>query len=145
MRVASLRSFLAQAHALVHAEPVLLVDNHERKLPECHFLLEQRMRTDGDRGSALGECGLCVAAGARRQAAREEERLEAEWREPAREILRMLLGKQFGRRHQRGLGAGLGNIRGRKCGDDGLAGADVALDEAQHRMRDRKVTADLAA
>ena len=34
VRVAAFRSFLAQAHALVHAKAMLLVDDHERELPE---------------------------------------------------------------------------------------------------------------
>ena len=76
---------------------------------------------------------------ARRHPPGEQQGLEPERREPAREVLRVLLGEQFRRRHQRGLEAGLDDVGGRERGDDRLAGADVALHEAHHRVRHREV------
>ncbi len=54
----------------------------------------------------------------------------------------MLLGKQFGRRHQRGLPAGFDGGQRGQCGNDGLARADIALHEAQHRRRRAKIACD---
>ncbi len=47
----------------------------------------------------------------------------------------MLLGEQFGRRHQRDLAAGLDRGQRSGRGDDGLARTDIALHQAQHRHR----------
>ncbi len=56
----------------------------------------------------------------------------------------MLLGEDFGRRHERGLVAGLDRLQRGERGDDRLAAADVALQQALHRLAAREVAADLA-
>ena len=141
MRKPAVRALVAQAHALVHAEAVLLVDDHQRELREAQLVLEQGVRADRDPLVAAGERGLGLAPRLRRQPAGDEARRDAERREPAREILGVLLGEQLGRRHQRRLAACLDDIGGGHCRDDGLARADVALHEAQHRVRQREVAA----
>ena len=55
----------------------------------------------------------------------------------------MLAREDFGRRHQRGLPAGLDHGRGREQRHHGLAGADVALQQPHHAMRQRKVGDDV--
>ena len=51
-----------------------------------------------------------------------------------RDGLEMLARQDFGRRHQRGLPAGLDHGRGGEQRHHGLAGADVALQQAQHAL-----------
>ena len=55
----------------------------------------------------------------------------------------MLLGQQFGGRHQRGLQALLDREQRGHRGDHGLAAAHVALHQPQHRARPRQVLAHL--
>ncbi len=102
------------------------------------------MRADGEALASRGELGERLAARARRHAPGEQQGLEPERGEPAHEILRVLLGEEFRRRHQRGLEAGLDRVRGRERGDDRLAGADVALHQPHHGVRHREVRAHFA-
>ena len=60
-----------------------------------------------------------------------------------REVARVLLGEQLRRRHHRGLKAGFDGAHGGERGDDGLAAADVALHEPQHRTGLREIALDL--
>ena len=52
----------------------------------------------------------------------------------------MLLGEQFGRRHQRYLSTGFDCGQRSQRGDDGLARANVALNQTQHRHTFTQVT-----
>ncbi len=56
----------------------------------------------------------------------------------------VLLGEHLGRREQRGLAAGVDDAEHGAQRDDGLAGADLALEQAVHRVRLREVVLDLA-
>ena len=51
----------------------------------------------------------------------------------------VLFGKQFGWRHDRRLYTTGNRFKAGYGRNDGLAGADVALNQAHHRMRDFKV------
>ena len=62
--------------------------------------------------------------------------------EPALEILRMLLGQQFGRRHERGLQSGADRARGGRGGHHGLAAAHVALHQPHHGPVRGKIAID---
>ena len=64
----------------------------------------------------------------------EQRHRHAEGLEPAAEILRMLIGQQFGRRHQRDLPAHLNRLSRRQRGNQRLAAAHVALHQAQHGL-----------
>ena len=55
----------------------------------------------------------------------------------------MLLGQDLGRRHERHLQAVLHRDERREQRDDGLAGADVALQQPVHRLRPLQVVDDL--
>ena len=46
----------------------------------------------------------------------------------------MLIGQQFGRRHQRDLPAQLNGLRRRQRRDQSFAAAHIALHQAQHRL-----------
>ena len=54
----------------------------------------------------------------------------------------MLTRQNFGRRHQRGLLADLGDGCGRQQRDHGLAGADIALQQPQHAHRLAQIVGD---
>ena len=55
----------------------------------------------------------------------------------------MLAGQNLGRRHQRGLRAGLDHGEHGEQRDHGLAAADVALEQAQHALGPREIGRDL--
>ena len=54
---------------------------------------------------------------------------------PIGQGLKVLFSEQFGRRHQRHLGAGRHRRECGECGDDGFSRTDIALDEAKGRGR----------
>jgi hypothetical protein len=62
-----------------------------------------------------------------------EQQRDAQRLEPCRERAQMLLGEQFGRRDEHGLQTVAVRGEQTRCGDDGLATADVALHQPQHR------------
>ena len=55
----------------------------------------------------------------------------------------VLAREDFGRRHQRGLPAGLDHGRGGEQRHHGLAGADVALQQPHHAVRQSQVGDDV--
>ena len=55
----------------------------------------------------------------------------------------VLLRQHLGRRHERGLFAGFHRAQHRQDGDEGLAGADVALQEPEHPPFGGEVGVDL--
>ncbi len=57
----------------------------------------------------------------------------------------MLLGEDFGGRHQRHLIAGLQRLQCCKGGDHGFTGADIALDQPQHGFALTQVVGDFVA
>ena len=87
------------------------------------------------------------SASARRTAAVEPRRAHqldaAAVAEQAPEIPEMLLGEELGRRHEGGLQAALGREQQADRRDDRLAAADVALQQAEHRLRALQVVDDL--
>ena len=137
-------AFQAQREALMHAEAMLLVDDREPELAEIDLLLKQRVRADRDlrlrrsrRAPAPRACpcasGCRRATPPRRRAARATPRTCV-----------VLLGEDFGRRHDRDLIAVFHRLQRSQRRDDRLAAADIALQQALHRMRLREVGADLA-
>ena len=127
----------------MHAEAVLLVDHRKAEIGEGDIVLEQRMGADHDMDEAARQRvqhhlarTAFLAAGQQRdlQAGRLGERLDR---------LVMLAGEDFGRCHQRGLGAGLDRLgHGEQC-HHRLARADIALQQAQHAAGRAHIAADL--
>ena len=68
-----------------------------------------------------------------RRRAREQRGLDQLARHQLLERREVLLGERLGRRHQRGLAAGLDRAQHRVQRDDGLAGADLAHQQPLHR------------
>ena len=137
-------TLVAQCHALVNAEAVLLVDDNERKLPEFHAFLEQRVRADDEGRAAACDGGQCFTARRRLLAAAQPRGFDAERPEPVGEISPMLFRQDFRGRHDRSLhAAGDGPEAGNR-GDNGLARTDVTLDQTHHRVRPREIVEYLA-
>ena len=135
----------AQRQPLCDAEAVLLVDDRETEAREAHLLFDHRVRADDEPGFARRDLREHRVARLALAAAGQPGNGDAERREPADELLQMLLGQDLGRRHQRALPAGVDRARGGERGDDGLARADVALQQAVHRHAAAEVGVDLGA
>jgi hypothetical protein len=66
VREAASRPLFPQPQALVHAEPVLLVHDHEGEIREAHFFLEERVGADDEARPAAGHSSLGLAPRPRR-------------------------------------------------------------------------------
>ena len=126
-------TFRAQRHALVNAEAVLFVDDDERELCELDVPLKQRMRSDDDERFAACNRLALARAFCGRHTTGQQANGNTEWFEPRREIEIVLFRENLRRRHDRRLTAMFRRANGGERRDDGLAAADVALDQAQHR------------
>ena len=128
--------------ALVHPEPVLLVDDDEAEVRERDRVLDERVGADDDarlaRRDRLERLGLHVGL----ERAGQQRHPEPDALEQRADGLEVLAGEQVGRGQERALEAGLGIRRERVRRDRGLARSDVALEEAQHRRRAGEVVAD---
>ena len=138
MRVAAL---LAQREALGDAEAVLFVDDGQPQSGEIDALLDQRVGADnqlrvGRRRRQLRPPGRAL------QAAREPGDADTERFQPVPELEVVLPGEDFGRCHEGRLPAGRNGLTGSERSNDGLAGTDVALQQALHRVRLGEVAAD---
>ena len=132
-----------QGPALLHPEPVLLVDDREGEVRERDRLLEQRVGPDHDLRLARPDRLERPPAGLGRERAREQRHADPEVVEQARDGLEVLAREEVRRREQRGLAAAERGRGERPRGHGRLARADVALDEAEHRDRAREVVPDL--
>ena len=128
---------LHQRLSLLDTEAVLLVDDRDGEIAQLDALLDQRVRADHD-VDLLRELALSFPRRTRQQRARHAELLaEIGDREE------VLLGERLGRRHQRALPAVLDRTQERVERNDGLARADVALQQALHRRGSREIAVDL--
>ena len=119
----------AEQQALVDAEAVLLVDHRQRQVVILDGVLEQRVGADDHADGAVLQGAQEVGAGAALHAAgQDRHRLGRQ----ARQGAMVLLGQHLGGGHQGGLLAGLHRAQHRQQGDHGLAGADIALQQAEH-------------
>ena len=137
------RAFLAQAQALVHAEAVLLIDHHQCQRGKLDALLKQGVRADDDSGMTQPNALEHGAARLARQPSAQNGHRDAERLEPAAEILRVLIGEQFGRRHQRDLASHLNGLCRRQGRNQSFTAAHIALHQTQHRQRPPQVAFDL--
>ena len=117
-----------------HAEPLLLINHHEAEVLEKDVVLNQPVRADDHVHAAVGQIfddALLLAAGAK---AREQFDANGIIGQALPERVEMLL-RQHSRRHQHGdlLSVHHGLERGAD-GDLGFAKADVATNQAIHRL-----------
>ena len=134
----------AQRVALLDAEAVLLVDDDEGEVEEVDVLLQQRVGADDDAGVAADDVEQGAAALGGRLAAGEQRHpgavLGAAQHAALGEVAEhrgdgavVLRGEHLGGGEQRGLPTGIHGREHRAQGDHGLAGADLALEQAVHR------------
>jgi len=127
------RAALGERAALLDAEAVLLVDDRDAELAEVDAFLDQRVRADDD--ARFGDVGL--------DRAREQRHGHAELRTERLDCQKVLLSQGFCRRHQSAAQAGLDRTQEPVERDDGLARADVALEQALHGRLTFQITVDL--
>ena len=135
---------LGERGALLDAEAVLLVDDDHAQAVELDARLEQRVRADDERGVARGDALQARAPLGRAQVARDHRHLDAERLDEPAHGRGVLLHEHLGGREQRGLCAALRGAQHRVHGDDRLARADVAEQQAPHRPAAREVAVDVA-
>ncbi len=140
------RTLPAEGLALLDAEPVLLVDHDQPEVEEPDVVAQQRVRADDDARAARYRAEQGLLAFRRRQLAGEKRRPQprgevgAERRDDRAEMLR---GENLGRREQHRLAARVGDRQHCAQRDQGLARADLALDEAVHGRGAREIRRDL--
>ena len=141
MRIAD--AFLPQCEPLRDAEPMLFIDDGEPEPRQRHLVLEQHMGADRELRFAAFDRRLGLPLRLRGKTARQPGDLQGQAVEPRRELAIVLLGEDFGRRHECDLIARLDGLQRRQRRDHRLAAADVALQEPLHRLAFREVAPDL--
>ena len=136
-------ALLRQRQPLMHAEAVLLVDDREREIAERDILLEQRMGADQQIDVAEREPVENFLALAAALAPGEDGDANAGGLRQRGDGVEMLAGENLGRRHEGGLPAGFDHGGGGHQRHHGLAGADIALQQPQHALRQREVVDDV--
>ena len=118
---------LTERATLVHAEPMLLIDDGEAEPPEAHPLLDERVGADRQAGGVRGEGRGGRTARRGPLAPGHQHGGDPERGEERGDRARMLLREQLGRGHERDLKPVLHRDERGADGDDRLPGADVAL------------------
>ena len=121
-----------ESQALRHAKAVLLVDDGQRQVFELHLVLNDGVRADDQPRLAAGDQRQHLAPLFGLLAAGEPRGFDAQRLQPANEFAKVLLGQNFGGRHQRALPAGVDADGSGQRGHHGFAGAHVALQQAVH-------------
>ena len=127
----------------MHAEAVLLVDNHQRKTVKLHLLLEDGVRADNHLHLPAGNSLLLRKARFAFLLPGKPAYFNPERRKPGAEIVGVLFSQQLGRRHQRHLFAVGDGAQGGQRGDQGFTGAYVSLHQTHHRHVQRHIALDL--
>src|SRR5882762_3744605 len=125
--------FIHQPLALEDAEAMLLINGDKTKPREFHVVFDQGVRADDElrfaRSNALEGRGLLRAF----QAADQQFHAIARFGENAPRGEKVLHGENFRWSHERGLRTVFDGDHRRLQRNDGLAAADVALEETIHR------------
>ena len=135
-------ALVGEREPFAHAEAVLFVDHGERQRLEDHVVLDQRMGADQQIDLAGFEPRQDLAPLLALLAAGQDRDAKAGALGQRRDGLDVLAREDFGRRHQRGLLAGLGDGRGGEQRHHRLAGADIALQQPQHPHRLAQILGD---
>src|SRR5439155_711547 len=122
-----------ERRALQYAEPMLLVDDGQSELLEANVALHERVRADDQVDRARVDFGELLATGGGGRRSGELRHAEARRLQQAGDVKKMLLGEDLGGRHEGDLQSVLHRHERREQRDDGLAGADVPLQQAGHR------------
>ena len=124
-----------QCLLLAHAKAVLFVDDHQAEILELDVALQQLVGADHDVDLALGQFGGRGFDFLGGFEARHDFHAHRPVGEAVLEAVVVLLGEQGGRHQHRNLLAAVHCEEGRAHGDLGLAEADIAADQAVHRLR----------
>ena len=122
----------------------MLVDDDDGEAVELDRRLDQRVGADDESELARRELGQHVGPPRGRRRAREQRHRHQLAGHELGDGGEVLLGQRLGRRHQRGLHPLLDRAQQRVERDDGLARADVALQQPLHGNRAGEVDVDLA-
>ena len=122
---------------------MLFVHDGERQLFESDILFDQGVRADQQVDGAVGEGCQQGAAGGRRSAPEQHADDDAERPQQRLHDFRMLPGEDLSRRQQHRLQADVRHVVYRHRCDHRLAGADVTLQQAVHRLWAGDVLEDL--
>ena len=126
----------------MHTEAVLLVDHGKTQIAKDDRPLKQRMGADQEIDFAIGQGCKNFLPPFALFAAGQDRRTDAGSVAEFGDVVIVLSGENFRRRHDRRLGTGLDHICRRQQGDDGLAGADIALQQPQHALGAGEIGAD---
>ena len=132
-----------EAETLLDAKTVLLVDHDECKIAKLDIRLQQGVRTDDHRGQTRGEARQHRGARPAFFAAGQKADLDMGRGGMALQGRVMLAGEDFRWRHQGRLAAAFDRGQHRQQSDDGLAAADIALQQPHHASRLRHLRGDL--
>jgi hypothetical protein len=124
-----------ERQALPDAEAVLLVDDGQAQAMEFDVVLDQRLRAHDQLHATVGGGRRRRAARLGGEAAAQPGYVHAQRLEPRHQLAEVLLGQDFGRRHQRDLRAAGDGLRRGDGRHHGLAAAHVALQQAMHGVR----------
>lgn len=143
--------FTHKAKALLHAEAMLLIDDDEPKIAEIDLVFDEGVGADGEVSGATGDAaaGFALGGGIERPGEqRDAVRLAGAGTDGRGEELAggeiVLGGEDLCRCHESDLIAVFDGDEGGLDGDDGLARAHVALEEATHGLRPAHVSDDFA-
>ena len=146
MRVeALLQTFLPQRQTLMNTKAVLFVDNDQRQAVKLHLFLENGVCADNHLHLPAGNGFLLRKARFALLLPGQPAHFNSQRGKPVTEIVGVLLGQQFRRRHQRHLlTVGDGAQSGQR-GDQRFPGTHVALHQAHHWHIQRHIAFDLGS
>ena len=133
---------LAEFGALHHAETVLLVHDRQTQALEAHGVLNEGVRADDDVHLAAFQQAVHLLLAPVARLPGQQHQRHAQPLGQRRQCPAVLLGQQFGRRHERDLIAAVERGQRGEERHDGLPGPHVALHEAVHGMRRGHVAED---
>src|SRR4051812_12825276 len=93
------RTLFTKQQSLMHAEPMLLIDDGKAQLFELHLLLKQRVSTNGNLRSARSEICQCLRSSSACSFAGQHRDVQVQRREPMRKVTTVLFGEKLGRSH----------------------------------------------
>ena len=121
---------------------MLFVDDDQAELLEADVALHERVGADDEVHRAGFDLGELLPPGLTTRGPGQQRHAKARRLQQPRDVQEVLLGQNLGRRHERHLQAVLHRDERRQQRHDRLARADVALQQAVHRLRPLQVVDD---
>ena len=127
-------ALFAQRETLMHAETMLLIHHRVSQIAKDHALLKDRVGAHENVDLPCGQRRQRPVAFGDLVASRDEGEADAHALPQRKHALVMLAGENFGGRHERRLPSRLHHARHGQQGDERLARAHIALQQAQHAL-----------